>query len=187
VGVGGGGIRLDCSAASRSAIRAFSYPGHLVVAAEGEVPTPCHQVEIDRFVAKHGSAAEYSLKQCLDPRVRCMQVVTPYQVSEVFSEQHVPDEITVHHADGSDRVRVERLQEPVATAELADARIGGTAIGYSNRLSFQEAFANAVAQIPMTRRADAFLRVRVEEVGGEFGGIAGFHRLYVKIRRTEAV
>jgi hypothetical protein len=108
-------------------------------------------------------------------------------VSEVFSEQHVPDEITVHHADGSDRVRVERLQEPVATAELADARIGGTAIGYSNRLSFQEAFANAVAQIPMTRRADAFLRVRVEEVGGEFGGIAGFHRLYVKIRRTEAV
>jgi hypothetical protein len=186
VGVGGGGIRLDCSAASRSAIRAFSYPGHLVVTAEGEVPTPCYQVEIDRLVAKGGSA-EYSLKQCLDPRVRCMQVVTPYQVSEVFAEQHVPDEITVHHADGSDRVRVEPLQEPLAAAELADAGTGRTAIGYSNHLSFQEAFADAVRQIPMTRRADAFLRVRVEDVGGEFGGIAGFHRLYVKIQVTESV
>lgn len=181
---GGLGIRLDCSPASRSAIRAFSYPGHLVVAAEGEIPTPCYQVEVDRIVAKRGAAAEYSLKQCLDPRARCIQVVTPYQVSQVFAEQHVPDEITVHHADGSDRVPVEPFEEPVAAAELAEATIGGTAIGYSDNLSFQEAFAHAVAQIPMPRMVDAFLRVKVEEIGGEFGGIAGLHHLYVKVRKT---
>ena len=182
---GGGGVRLDCTAAHRSTVRAFSFPGHLVVAAEGEVPTPCHQVQVDRFFPKRG-AAEYSLKQCLDPRVRCMQVVTPYEVSQVFAERRVPDEITVHHADGSDLVRVERLEEPVAgaqRAELAEAEAAGTSIGYSDSLSFQEAFADAVAQIPMPKIADAFLGVRVEEIGGEFGGIAGFHHLYVKVRK----
>jgi hypothetical protein len=183
-GVGVGGIKLDCSAASRSGIRAFSFPGHLVVAAEGEVPTPCYQVEVDRLVPGRGAAAEYSLKQCLDPRVRCIQVVTPYQVSQVFAEQHVPDEITVHHADGSDRVRVEPLEEPVAGAELAEAGADRTVIGYSDHLSFQEAFAHAVAQIPMPSGPDALLRVRVEEIGGEFGGIAGFHHLYVKVRKS---
>jgi hypothetical protein len=182
--MGGGGVRLDCSPASRTAVRAFSFPGHLVVAAEGQVPTPCHQVRVDRVVLKRGAEAEYSLKQCIDPRVRCMQVVTPYEVSQTFVERHVPDEVTVHHADGADRVRVEPLAEPVAAAELAEERVGGVAIGYSDRLSFQEAFANAVAQIPMPRSADAFLRVRVEDIGGEFGGIAGFHHLYVKVRKS---
>jgi hypothetical protein len=185
---GGGGIRLDCRPAARSSIRAFSYPGHLVVRAEGEVPTPCHQVEIERVFPGHGSAPEYSLRQCLDPRVRCMQVVTPYDVSEIFAERHVPDEITVHHAEGSDRVRVEPLEEPVVGAEPAPAGeeragpVGRTVVGRSASWSFQEAFADAVSQIPVQAFADALLRVRVEDVGGEFGGIAGFHHLYVEVR-----
>ena len=71
-------------------------------------------------------------------------------------------------------------QSQVLIERFLASRLPAGAISHLN-------YAQKVAQIPMTRRADAFLRVRVEEVGGEFGGIAGFHRLYVKVRRTEAV
>jgi hypothetical protein len=85
-------------------------------------------------------------------------------------------------------VEPEPLEEPVAGAELAAAGeeragpVGRIVVGRSASLSFQEAFANAVSQIPVQAFADALLRVRVEEIGGEFGGIAGFHHLYVKVR-----
>jgi hypothetical protein len=51
-------------------------------------------------------------------------------------------------------------------------------------LSFDEAFADAVGDLPrpFPPHPDALTSVTVVEIGGMFGGVAGFHHLFVKIR-----
>ena len=63
-----------------------------------------------------------------------------------------------------------------------DHEDGLPATGRSASLSFDEAFADALAQLPPSPVADGQTRVKVTEIGGLFGGIAGFHELFVKIR-----
>ncbi len=57
-------------------------------------------------------------------------------------------------------------------------------IGYSNKLSFDEAFADALRKLPppAVRFPDMLETVEVVQIGASFGGIAGFHRLEVRIR-----
>lgn len=57
-------------------------------------------------------------------------------------------------------------------------------IGYSNKLSFDEAFADALRKLPppSVKFPDMLETVEVVQVGASFGGIAGFHRLEVRIR-----
>jgi hypothetical protein len=57
-------------------------------------------------------------------------------------------------------------------------------IGYSNKLSFDEAFADAVKKLPpaSVKFPDMLETVEVVQIGASFGGIAGFHRLEVRIR-----
>jgi hypothetical protein len=172
--------RRGCGPARISSVRAFSFPGHLVVIAEGEVPTPCHRVVIEqRFFEPEPPAPplNYAVEQCLDPRVRCVAAVTPYKESEIFDVTEAPETISVAHAGGIDQIHVEPLPEPPVGADG-----DGTAVGRSRSLSFQEAFADAVRQLPMPNFPDALLGVEVVEIGGEFGGIAGLHHLYVKVR-----
>jgi hypothetical protein len=60
------------------------------------------------------------------------------------------------------------------------------AVGFSKNLSFDEAFAQALANLPPLDLpgADVLARVEVTEVGGLFGGIAGFNDLFVRVCRT---
>lgn len=57
-------------------------------------------------------------------------------------------------------------------------------IGYSNKLSFDEAFADAIKKLPppSVKFPDMLETVEVVQIGASFGGIAGFHRLEVRIR-----
>ena len=61
-----------------------------------------------------------------------------------------------------------------------------SATGYSRAMRFDEAFANAVAGLPPLRpdHPDTLETVRVIEIGGLFGGIAGLNQLYVRVART---
>ena len=58
------------------------------------------------------------------------------------------------------------------------------AIGYSNKLSFDEAFADALKKLPppSVKFPDMLETVEVVQIGASFGGIAGFRRLEVRIR-----
>ncbi len=62
------------------------------------------------------------------------------------------------------------------------------ATGFSKNLSFDEAFADALAKLgpPQARpgTADVLFTVKVVEIGGLFGGIAGFNDLFVRVCRT---
>ncbi len=57
-------------------------------------------------------------------------------------------------------------------------------IGYSNKLSFDEAFADAIKKLPpaSVKFSDMLETVEVVHIGASFGGIAGFRRLEVRIR-----
>ncbi len=57
-------------------------------------------------------------------------------------------------------------------------------VGYSNKLSFDEAFADAIKKLPAAsvKFPDMLETVEVVHIGASFGGIAGFHRLEVRIR-----
>jgi hypothetical protein len=56
----------------------------------------------------------------------------------------------------------------------------------SANLSFDEAFANAVANLPPSTppHPDALTTVTVDHIGAMFGGIAGFHHLVVRVSST---
>lgn len=58
------------------------------------------------------------------------------------------------------------------------------ATGRSRNLSFDEAFANAIKNLPprTPSHPDEMDVVTVIEIRGEFGGFAGLHDLVVKVR-----
>jgi hypothetical protein len=100
----------------------------------------------------------------------------------------------MHHGEGSDAVSIEDGGEQLAP--YVRAVTGGAekpcppgadeATGFSKKLIFEEAFAKALAALPPVQSpvADALERVEVVEIGGLFGGFAGFHDLFVRICRT---
>lgn len=57
-------------------------------------------------------------------------------------------------------------------------------IGYSNKLSFDEAFADALKKLPppSVKFPDMLETIEVVQIGASFGGIANFRRLEVRIR-----
>jgi hypothetical protein len=57
------------------------------------------------------------------------------------------------------------------------------ATGYSPKLSFDEAFADALAKLRgEPKHPDELIRCRVVETGAEVGGIAGLRRMFVTVR-----
>jgi hypothetical protein len=81
------------------------------------------------------------------------------------------------------------LSRPLTGSEkagiLADIAVRyRESVGYSNKLSFDEAFADALKKLPpaSVKFADMLETVEVVHIGASFGGIAGFHRLEVRIR-----
>jgi hypothetical protein len=103
--------------------------------------------------------------------------------------------VTVHHAEGADKVTIEdyssELQAYAETLRGSPDRPcppgADEATGFSSNLSFDEAFAQALANLPplnLTGTADVLVRVQVVEIGGLFGGIAGFNDLFVRVCRT---
>jgi len=91
------------------------------------------------------------------------------------------------HAPRPDEAPV--MSRPLTSNEkagiLADISVRyRESIGYSNKLSFDEAFADAIKKLPSAsvKFPDMLETIEVVQVGASFGGIAGFHRLEVRIR-----
>ena len=177
---------VQCELASRKSIRAFSIRNFLAIMAEGDLPTPCYDVRIERNLLTI-EPPEFVLQRCPKGAL-CPDVITPYKVTRVFRGRQWPAEIVVHHADGSDTVKVEHLDVPGPLAKSALAygeSDGDEASGRSRNLSFEEAFTDALNNLPprAPSNPDDLEVVVVTEIRGEFGGIAGFHDLVVTVRR----
>ena len=177
-------MKVACHLANRESIRAFYSEGILLIVASGEVSAG-DRVDI-QMDPSSTVPAEFRLLACPRPGA-WPRVMRPYRHREIFVLTRHPERvriggtIRVHHQEGVDDVALEAF--PHDLRPLARGRDGQReATGYSPNLSFDEAFAEAVKILTAEpAHPDELLHVRVDEVGGLFGGFAGFHELYVRV------
>lgn len=185
-------MKDDCELAQRRRIRAFRAGAYVLIVADGDLPTPGFEVDIVQNPIRI-FPQQFNLVRCSLVGV-FPQVITPYVHAETIrfpSDQKV---VTVHHADGADRVDIQDVgKELSAYAQAVSGPAArpcppgaDEATGLSRNLSFDEAFANAVANLPPCDALppDALARIEVLEIGGLFGGFAGFRDLFVRVCRT---
>jgi hypothetical protein len=185
-------MQIQCELGGRSNVRAFRANDNVLILVEGELPNPGYDVEIEQSPLRI-FPPQFNLIRCQRPGIFPEHVV-PFKYSQTVRYPADQSEITVHHAEGTDLVQIEECGPqlaPYVKATAADADGGcpagaDLATGFSKKLSFDEAFAEALAKLPSVTPAhpDALETVRVVEVGGLFGGIAGFRDLYVRVCRT---
>ena len=178
--------------ADRNELRAFRLPGnHLLVTAQGDNPTPGYVVDLEQSLIKI-FPPQWVLRRRRLPGI-FPQVETPYQYSEIVSYPADQKTIRIHHADGFDDVAIEDLDARTAqfastvTSSYQTAPEGSAeATGFSSNLSFDEAFADALANLPEPKEpvADQLQRIQVLETGALLGGIVGFRHLFVRVSRT---
>jgi hypothetical protein len=173
--------RTRCELSSRDKVRAFWQDDGVMIVAEGRLPTPGYDVEINQSPLAT-ARPEYFLQRCPRPGV-WPDVVSPFTYNEIFPLDARPDTVVVHHADGADQVAVEAGAAPVAATLQQGA---DEVTGYSKTLSFDEAFADAMLRLPTVTKtvADQLETIEVVRVGARFGGFVGAHHLTVTIRRT---
>ncbi len=185
-------MRVACELAQRARIRAFRAQQYVLIIAEGELPTPGFDVDIAESPLRI-FPAQFTLLRRPPPGIR-PRVATPYRHAETFRFPADQPTVTVHHADGTDQVDIEKCGKGLADyvrvisgdADRPCPEGADQATGFSKKLSYEEAFANALANLPPVRSpgADGLERIQVVKIGGLFGGIAGFHDLFVRVCRT---
>jgi hypothetical protein len=185
-------MMVTCELLQRTRIRAFRVQQYVLIIAEGELPTPGFDVDIAQSPLKI-FPPQYNLLRCPRPGI-FPQVVTPYRYAETVRFPADQPTVTVHHADGTDQVDIEKCGKELADyaraisgdADRPCPKGADEATGFSKKLNFDEAFANARTNLPPVEPpgADILERIQVVEIGGLFGGIAGFHDLFVRICRT---
>ncbi len=187
--------RRDCEPLGRTSLRAFHCGEHLLLVAEGELPSPGYDVDIERSLLDVEPPA-FTLLRCVKSGF-WPQVITPYRYCEIFRIGPRRDHVLVHHADATEpeEVEVEDLPDKMAPGaerflRPAEASASGSATqettGQSRNLSFDEAFANALQNLPGTlpSHPDQLTTVDVVDIGALFGGIAGFNHLFVRVRAS---
>ncbi|HSH59601.1 MAG TPA: hypothetical protein VK988_08185 [Acidimicrobiales bacterium] len=165
----------------------------MLIVAEGELPSPGFTVVLEHS-AIDIFPPQFDLVAC-PPSGFVAQVLTPFKHSQTVAYSSDQQHVTVHHADGSDDVAIEDCDSRLEG--YTQALGGGTdeecpeqadvATGFSRKLSFDEALADALARLAVIEPPgpDALASVRVLEVGALFGGIAGFHDVYVRVCRVQ--
>lgn len=172
----------------RGTLKAFrDSTGNLHIAAQGDKPTPCHQVQIrqrpERIFPPQFELVWHS-------EGICIQMITPYQiVSGPFPYPKDQKTVRVFTAEGEQDVQIENMKKPLPSCEPSERNEkiaeSDTAVGYSEKFHFDEAFANAIANLPPRdpSHPDELIHIRVTDTGAEIGGIAGFHRMFVRVSR----
>jgi hypothetical protein len=175
--------------ADRRTIAAFRVGDRVLLAATGELPSPGFRVDVVPSPLRI-FPPQFELIRVPLPGF-WPQVVTPFRYSEIVRYPIDQDVIRVHHADGVDAVTIQEecpgLPQPGAVASGPATPGSEEATGFSADLHFDEAFQDALAGLPPLAAggvADQLATVRVIDIVGLFGGIAGFHHLTVRVRRT---
>ncbi|MGH3887834.1 MAG: hypothetical protein ACRDSZ_14940 [Pseudonocardiaceae bacterium] len=185
-------MTATCELAQRTRIRAFRAQQYVLIIAEGELPTPGFDVNIAPSPLRV-FPPQFNLLSCPPPGIR-PQIVTPYRCAETVRFPADQPTVTVHHAAGTDQVDIEKCGEELSfylqvisgDADRPCPAGADVATGFSKKLSYDEAFANALANLPPLKSpgADGVERIQVVKIGGLFGSTAGFHDLFVRICRT---
>lgn len=174
-----------CELANRATLRVFQAEGHILIAVAGDLPDPGYDVDVEQN-PRRIFPPQYNIVRYRRPGV-FPAIMTPFKICRSFPLADRVPEITIHHGEGTDQVRVEPSDDDLAWYEDScrygnDIEGAVPATGRSNTLSFDEALADALAQLPPSPVADGLTRIKVTEIGGLFGGNTGFRELFVKIQ-----
>jgi hypothetical protein len=180
-------MQTGCELAARTGIHGFRIDESVLLAAEGELPMPGFRVDIQQD-PRRIFPPQFNLLRCQLPGI-FPQVITSFRYAETIPFPADQAAVMVHHADGADEVPIQDYGDELsAYAEVMRGRPdrpcpagADQAVGFPKNLSFDEAFAQALANLPPLELpgADVLARVQVMEIGGLFGGIAGFRDLFV--------
>jgi hypothetical protein len=177
-------MRQECVPLDVEEVRAFWVGDGLLITAHGYLDEPCWEPRIEESPLSVWPP-EFVLTRCRTAEL-CPQVITPFHVDEQFPLGVRPDTIGVYDRAGKRSVEVEDIptSELFALAEGDDGDFE-EAVGLSATFSLEGAFKDALEKLPKwtPRHPDEMHAVVVTQVGAWFGGIAGFHHLYVRIRR----
>ena len=100
-------MTANCQLAQRTLLRAFRAGKYVLIVAEGELPTPGFDVDIEQSPLRI-FPPQFNLLQCPRPGI-WPQVITPYCYAESVPFPADQEAVTVHHAEGSDKVSIEDL------------------------------------------------------------------------------
>ncbi|MBB5695798.1 hypothetical protein [Muricoccus pecuniae] len=107
----------------------------------------------------------------------------PFRTVEVFGYPSRQSAMTIHDANGRHVVPIEDgAEQKLLAAKLAPQEDGQIRVGYS-KSSLQEAFDNAVRQIPppSSEIADALVTYVLKRSGKIEGGIAGLELYFAEV------
>ena len=112
-----------CDKAQQERIGAVYIFGQLIIWAQGQKATPCHEVRIERRPFRI-YPPQYQVVACVDEGRICPQMLMPYKVAAFFSISKETLEAMdgfaiVHHSGGSERVRINVIDH---TAEQVEQR-----------------------------------------------------------------
>jgi hypothetical protein len=164
---------------------------YLVLRIAGQKPSPCYIVSIE-LAPIDIFPPEFNATWAPDPLAICTQVVVPYEVVQAFHFGSEIEKVTLNTEGGAIEVAVETLPplEPgpvTPTAPVLAEDIvtpPSEAVGYSNSYDVGEAVRDAIGQLPPRDRGipDWLSTYTVVEIGAQIGGIAGFNRLFARVR-----
>jgi hypothetical protein len=186
-------MAITCELAQRTAVRAFRVGQRALVVAEGELPDPSYEAKITQRPQRI-FPPWYQVLSC--PRVG----VFPDVIASLprIAHRRVPRGTIDDHGlprrrrgRRDDRgvwrraVGVQRDRRR-CSPRRGSSRRGRRCDGVRKEAELRRASADALTRLPPIEPDDPVTleTVRVVEVGGLFGGIAGFHDLYVKVSRA---
>ncbi|MDQ3933883.1 MAG: hypothetical protein M3340_04550 [Actinomycetota bacterium] len=175
--------------------QAYQLGEYLVLRIAGHKPTPCHVVDLEQSLIDV-EPPQFVATSTVDPLALCARVIAPYELAEAFQIGSAREHVTLHHAEGQMDVPVEQLTQtspaaaPDPAAEPAVISIGdivgppSEAVGYSESYDLGEAVQRAIANLPRRGQdiPDWLSTYTVVEIGAEVGGIAGWDRMFARVR-----
>lgn len=157
----------------------------LIITVKGEKSNACYSARI-RKGPERILPPIFHLEQCFTaaPGTICIQKVEDFEITEVFQEPRY-DFIYLSHQEGTTQVTVqdfgeESSEQVKAVASTATKTSSSEVVRGLSNASFEEAFQNAVKNLPPLdpEFPDQFVIVKVVEQGSLNGGIVGFMGTY---------
>ncbi len=173
--------------------KAYQVGDLLLVRIAGEKPNGCHFLDLERSLLDVEPPA-FIATWFMPLNVRCVLEPMPYEYQEAFRLGVERDTVKIYHAEGElllevedlgpkDRDLVASVSTGLVSTPSSGAPIKGSeAIGYSTSFDLAEAMREAISKIETPAIPDWLATYTVVEVGAEIGGIAGFNRMFVRVR-----
>lgn len=178
---------MSCELSERDEIRAYWAGDHVLLVAQGSHPESCWRAQLERSPLALWPP-EFVLSRCRTANI-CLEVVTPFVISQAFSLSTQPDTVVVHHAGGKDDIAVQPIPtagESLSVEALAsesEAARNGIRVMATSLTSFDEAVELAFRKLE-SDGPQGSAAAQVERQWVTRGGFVGVTQYHVELRHV---